>query len=114
METDALLDEVERRIEALRDTLEGCRQAILLSRAAAWLGIASLALVFTVAGSYRTAPVVFGALTAIIGGTVWSGASRSSRDEAKTSLAAAEARRAALIDGVSARNGWRDLTPSVH
>ena len=114
METDAQLDEVERRIEDLRDALEGCRQAILLSRAAVWLGIVTLALVFTVAGSYRTAPVVFGALTAIIGGTVWSGASRSSRDEAKTSLAAAEARKAALIDEVAARNGWRDLTPSVH
>ncbi len=113
METDAQLDEVERRIENLRDALEGCRQAILLSRAAAWLGIVALAFVFTVAGSYRTAPVVFGALTAIIGGTVWSGASRSSRDEAGTSLAAAEARKAALIDEVAARNGWRDLTPSV-
>ncbi len=114
MGTDAQLDEADRRIEALRDALESCRQAILLGRAAMWLGGIALVLVFTVAGAYRTAPVVLGAITAIIGGTVWSGASRSSRDEIGAALAAMEARKSQLIDRVAARNGWRDLTPTVH
>ena len=114
MGTDAQLDEVERRIEELRGTLEGCSRAILAARAGVWLGVAALALVFTLAGAYRTAPVVFGAITAMVGGTVWSGASRSSRDEAYAALAAAEARRSALIDEVAARNGWRGSPPTVH
>ncbi len=114
MNLDAQLDEAERRIEALRDVLEGCGRAILLSRAAVLLGGATLAVVFTVAGSYRTAPVVFGAITVIIGGTVWSGASRTSRDEARASLATAEAGKSRLIDEVAARNGWRDAPPGSH
>ncbi len=72
------------------------------------------ATVFTLAASYRTAPVILGAVTAMIGGTVWSGASRSSREEVRGRLAAAEDVKSKLIDEVAARNGWRDLTPTVH
>ncbi len=114
MDLDAQLDALDQRIEELREVLEGCRRAILVSRAAVLLGIAALALVFTLAGPYRTATVVFGAMTAVVGGTVWSGASRSSRDEARAALDAAEARKSRMIDEVAARNGWRDPTPSVH
>ena len=115
METDALFDDVERRIAELRDTLDACSRAILLARAALWLGLATLALVFTVAGALRTAPVVLGAITAVIGGIVWSGASRSSRGR---DPAGPRRRRGAQVAidrrKSAARNGWRDLTPGTH
>lgn len=107
-------DELEREIDDLRDRLDHCRQAIILSRAAIWLGVATLVIVFVAASGYRTAPVVFGALTAIIGGIVWAGATGSSRNELESQLAEATTRQSALFDDIAARNGWRDLTPTIH
>ena len=114
MGLDARLDAIDLQIEDLRGELDGCRQSIALSRAAVWLGGIVLALVFTLVGSYRTAPVIFGAITVTLGGLVWLGASRSSREEARARLADAEALKSRLIDEVAARNGWPDMTPTVH
>ena len=50
--------------------------------------------------------IFIAALTAMIGGTVWAGASRTSGEELDARLAEAEARKAALFDEVARRNGW--------
>lgn len=107
-------DAIDGEIEALQERLESCRQAMALSRAAVVVSLLTLALVLTVAGNWRTPAVVFSAIAASIGGTVWLGASRTSRDEIGEKLAALDRTKARLIDEVAARNGWRDLTPTVH
>jgi hypothetical protein len=87
---------------------------MVVSRAAIYAGGAVLSLVLTVAPAYRTPTAVIGAITAVIGGTVWLGANGSSRAEAQAELAAAEAIKTQMFDEVAARNGWRELTPTVH
>ncbi len=114
MGLDGQLDAIDAQITELQEQLESCRLSIALSRAAVWLGTLVLLAVFTLAGTYRTAPVIFGAITALIGGIVWSGASRSSRDEVHARIGAAETARSRLIDEVASRNGWHDLMPTVH
>ena len=114
MASEAEFDAIDRQIDELQDRLESCRQAMALSRAAVIVSLVTLALVLTVAEDWRTPAVVFSAIAAAIGGTVWLGASRTSRDETTEKLAALDRTKARLIDEVAARNGWRDLTPTVH
>ena len=110
----AEFEAIDRRIEALQDRLADCRQGMALSRAAIVVSVVVLALVMTVATSYRTPVVVFSAFAALIGGTVWLGASRTSLGEATDELASLDAVKNRMIDEVAVRNGWRDLTPTVH
>ena len=114
MASDAEFETIDRQIEGLQERLDSCRQAMALSRAALVASLATLALVLTVADGWRTPAVVFSAIAAAIGGTVWLGASRSSRDEIAEQLAALDRTKARMIDEVATRNGWRDLTPTVH
>ncbi len=114
MSVELSFEEIDRRIEILQDKLEGCRQALLLARAAIWGGGFVLVLILTIAGTYRTPTVVAGAIAALLGGTVWFGSNVATREETEAELADAEAAKARLFDEVAARNGWRDLTPSVH
>lgn len=114
MGQDDHFDQIDREIAALLDRLETYRQAIILSRAAIWIGGGVLCLILTVAGTYRTPVIVFGAITALLAGTVWFGATTSSRADAEAALAEAEARKARLFEEVAARNGWVDMTPTVH
>lgn len=107
-------DDIEAEIEALQARLDAYHQAMVLARVAIWVGGIALGLVLTVAGGFRTPPVVFGAITAVLGGTVWFGATSSSRAEVENEMADAEARKARLFDAVAARNGWVDMTPTVH
>ena len=111
-ETD--FDRIDRETEALQERLDGCRQAMALSRAALVASLLTLASVLTIAGSWRTPTVVLFAIAGAIGGTVWLGASRTSRDETEEKLAALNRMKAKLIDEVAARNGWCDRTPTVH
>jgi hypothetical protein len=114
MDPDPQFARLESQIEDLHDKLDRCRQSILMSRAAIWGGALVLALVFTLLGRYQSAPVILGAMTAIIAGIVWAGASKSSRDDLRIELAEAETKKSRLIDEIALRNGWRDLTPTVH
>ncbi len=114
MAADTRFEEIEQQIEALHERLDSCRQAIALSRAAIYAGGVILLLVLTVAGSYRTPVIVFGAITALLGGTVWFGANTSTRADVEGRLADAEALKARLFDDVAARNGWSEMTPTVH
>ncbi len=114
MASETEFDTIDRQIEGLQERLESCRQAMALSRAAVIVSLLTLAVVLTVAGSWRTPAVVFSAIAGAIGGTIWLGASRTSRDETEEKLAALDRTKARLIDEVAARNGWRDMTPTLH
>lgn len=114
MGLDDQFADLDRRIEDVEVRLDTCVQAERLSRAAIIVGLAVLVLVMTLATTYRTPIIVFGALTAVLGGMVWLGANRSTRMELEEERATLDARKAGLIDQVAARNGWRDLTPTVH
>ena len=109
----AAFDALDDEIAALIEARVRCRKAILVSRAAVVGGALALALSLPFA-ALRAPMIALAALTAVIGGMVWAGASKTSSEELDTSLAEAEARKAALFDEVATRNGWRDLTPTVH
>jgi hypothetical protein len=102
----ARIDAIEETLETIRAEIETCRQAMLLSRAGIILGLATLAIVFTIAPAYATATVVLGAITAVIGGVVWLGANKSTKDELDVRRAETEAKRERLFTLVATRNGW--------
>jgi hypothetical protein len=98
-------DEIQR-LEALIDQLsakiENCRKIILVSRIAAALGGAIL--IALMVGAIRfDAVAMLAGIVAVLGGFVLMGTNRSTADEAGAQLAAAEARRAALIGGIGLR-----------
>lgn len=114
MSIDAQFDAIEQEIEAIQDGLETCRRAIVASRAAIWLGGLTIVLALTVISALLTPIVLFAAITAMIGGTVWFGANKSTREELQSRLASVNQRKAQLFDVVAARNGWRDMTSTIH
>ena len=109
----AAFDSLDEQIADLVDARVRCRKAIMVSRAAVAAGALTLAMSLPFA-TLRAPMIAFAALTAVIGGMVWAGASKSSGEDLDASLAEAEARKAALFDEIARRNGWRDLTPTVH
>ena len=113
MDVDAAFETIEAEIADIVEARAGCRRAIITSKAAVIGGALALALSLPIA-ALRTPTIALAAITAMIGGTVWAGASKSSGDEIDVRLAEADARKAALIDRVAAANGWPDLTPTVH
>ena len=114
MRTAADFETIDRQIEEMQARLDGCRQAMTLSRAGIIGAIVILTAVLTIAGSYRTPIVVFSAFAMMIGGTVWLGASKTSMQEVQDQLATLEATKNRMIDRVAAENGWRDMTTTVH
>jgi hypothetical protein len=88
-DTRTELAEIEGRIEYLRELIESCRKAMLLSRGAIIAG----GIVFVANSIGVIAPsLLLGLLsfTAIIGGIVWLGANKTSREEALAALALAQ------------------------
>ncbi len=114
MSVDAQFEQIDQEIEALNDDLESCRRAILGSRAAIWTGAAVIVLGLFVLRPLQSPTILFGALAAVIGGIVWFGANKSSLADLEQRRAALEMRKASLFDAVAARNGWRDLTSTIH
>lgn len=100
------IDATEALLEDLHSEIQTCQQAMILSRAAIGLGVATFVIVFTVAPAYSTAPIILAAFTAIIGGLVWLGANKSTKDELDAKRAALEKQKADLFDRVATRNGW--------
>ena len=105
---------IDRQIAEAQDRIEECRRAIAASRAVALAGAVVLVLALTLVAALRTPTAVFAAVAAVLGGTVWLGASTASLREAEANRAVLCAARERMIDEVTARNGWRDLTPTVH
>lgn len=90
---------LEAHIEKLADKIESCRKFILASRIATWGG--GVVLAATLIGAIRPDPAIMaGAAAALLGGIVVWGSNNSTAQEARTEIAAAEARRAALIETI--------------
>lgn len=113
MTNEAEFDAIDEQIEALHERLESCRKSMALSRVAVGISLVTLVLLVTVTGFWRAPVVMLSAITGAIGGLVWLGASRTSRDETTEGLAALDRSKARLIDEIAARNGWRDTPPTL-
>jgi hypothetical protein len=93
---------LEAQIEELAAAIESCRKIILISRAAVVLG--GLLIVAMLVGAVGfDSLVLIVAITAVLGGIVLFGSNKSTSEQAKTALRAAEARRAELISGIDLR-----------
>jgi hypothetical protein len=96
------ISHLEDRIEHFADIAESCRKFIVAAKVSIALG--GLALVGIILGFWTgSAMLMLAALSAIIGGIVVSGSNASTRRQALDAAAAAEARRADLIDGMTLR-----------
>ncbi len=93
---------LETQIDALADTVEGCRKLILMAKVAIAGGaIAMLALLL---GAIRYDPLwLSGAMAALMGGIVVFGSNASTSNQALAKMKDAEARRAELIDRLELR-----------
>jgi len=93
---------LEERIDQLADRIESCRKFIVAGRIAVASG--GMVLVAMVIGAIRFDPsVMVGAVAAVLAGIVAAGSNRSTAKEATHELAAAEAKRAALIGQIDLR-----------
>ena len=93
---------LEARIEELVAEIENCRKFILVSRASVVLG--GLFLLAGLIGAINLDAIAMtAAVVAVLGGIVVLGSNRSTSQEAKAQLDAAEARRAALIGQIDLR-----------
>jgi hypothetical protein len=91
---------LEARIEHLSARAERCRKVMRMSRLAIAAG--GVALVALLLSLIRFDPAVFvTGLAAVLGGLPMSGSTNSTLQETLAALSAAEARRAALIDGLA-------------
>jgi hypothetical protein len=99
-EVQAQLAEIEERIERLRDTIESCRKGMLASHAAIVSG--AVLLVTDLLGLFGSVSllVALSSFTAIIGGIVWLGANKTSREQASASLRAAQSEWHAATDAI--------------
>ena len=96
------IERLEARIEQLAQTIERCRKLMLIARAAMCVG--GVVLVAALLGAIGSDPaVMIAAAAAVLGGIVLSGSNRSTAEEARTNLAAAEAERTALIGRIELR-----------
>jgi hypothetical protein len=96
------IEELEARIAALTEAAERCRKVVAASRMAAT--VAGLTLAAMALGVVRLDPLaLIAALTGAIAGIALSGSSRSTLDELRGTVRELDARRAALIDGLSLR-----------
>jgi hypothetical protein len=93
------IEQLEMRIEELREAILRSRRLMLAGRAAAVAGPALLALLLL--GLVDFTPVrMIVALALAIGGVVLTGSSRASTEELERSLKRAEAERTAAIDAL--------------
>jgi hypothetical protein len=99
-EVQAQLVEIEDRIERLRDMIESCRKGMLASRAAIVSG--GVVLVANLVGLFGSVSLLLALLsfTAIIGGIVWLGANKTSREQASTALRAAQSEWQGATDAI--------------
>jgi undecaprenyl pyrophosphate phosphatase UppP len=93
---------LEAQIDKLADRLESCRKFILAGRIAVAAGAIVLGAVLIGALPFDP-PATLAAMGAVLGGFVVWGSNRSTANEAAAEMAAAEARRAALIGQIQLR-----------
>jgi len=93
---------LEARLDELADKLESCRKFILAGRVAVAAGCVVLFALLFDAIAFDPA-LMASAVAAALGGIVVAGSNRSTAQEAKNEIAAAEASRAALIGQMQLR-----------
>jgi uncharacterized membrane protein (DUF4010 family) len=92
--------DLEAEIDALTHAAERCRKVIVLSKVAT--GAGNLLLVLILTGLVRVGPSgLVLAISAVLGGIALFGSHQSTRDQIAGRIRAHEARRAALIDGMT-------------
>ena len=97
----AEIERLEGRMDELRDQIESCRKAIMVSRIALLLaGGLFVALLF---GLVRSTPLLLLAIAGALAGFVGMGSNRTTAEQARVELAACRAERDALIDGLAPR-----------
>jgi hypothetical protein len=108
-------------IEALEDELATidrqlaiCRQAMILSRLAIGAGAAVLLSVTLVIRVSEPLIAGLAGFTAIIGGLVWLGANKSTREDLTRERAAVEARRHQLFEAAARLSGWEAGAVTTH
>ena len=92
---------IEARLEELAGIAERCRKIVLVSKVVIGLG-AALALAM-VLGLFGSGQALIGSIAAMLGGIVLLGSNVSTLRETTAAMAAAEARRSALIDAIDLR-----------
>jgi hypothetical protein len=96
------IEDLEARIEALADTIEGCRKIMLVSKFAIAAG--ALLILAMLTGAVRPdIAALSGATAALLGGIVLLGSNRSTADQALAKMKKAEAARDELIDRLELR-----------
>ena len=93
---------LEAQIEALTETIEGCRKIMLVATIAI-AGGAILCLAMVVGAIRPDLATLSGATAALLGGIVLRGSNRSTADQALAKIRQAEAARSALIDRLELR-----------
>ncbi|MDE2364337.1 MAG: hypothetical protein KGM42_16800 [Hyphomicrobiales bacterium] len=99
---------LEARIDALRDEIENCRKAILISRAAIIAG--GLWLALTLIGFSASTAGFFLAVAAVLGGIVGAGSNLTSQRNARAELARCKSERDALIDALDLRASPKNVS----
>jgi len=90
---------LEAQIDALADTIEGCRKLKLIAKIAIAAG--GIGLLATLLGAIHTDPMVLTAsVAALLGGIVLFGSNTATSKQAAAKMKEADARRAELIDGL--------------
>jgi len=97
------IGQLEGQIEALAETIEGCRKIALVAKLA-MAGGALLVLAMLVGAIRTDIASLSGATAAVQGGIVLLGSNRSTADQALAKMKKAEARRADLIDRLELRS----------
>jgi len=98
---DEIVD-LEARIEQLAASIQSCAKFILLSRIA--IAVGGTFLLALVIGAIRFDPMIMiAAIAAVLGGIVALGSNRTTSEQAKAALRAAEQRRAELIGAIDLR-----------
>jgi hypothetical protein len=109
------ISRIEARLDNLGDIAERCRKIILASKLAISAGAGVL--LAMVLGLLESSPVVaIGAIAAVLGGIVSLGSNVSTLQQTMAAMAAGEARRSQLIDGIGLRlvgDGDATGTPSM-
>jgi len=103
---------LEERIEALTAERERCRKVSFAAKLAIGAGAIWIALVLTTIIPFAPA-TFFGALAAVLGGTVLLGSNKTTWEQTEAALSAAETQRAQLIGRMELRLVGEER-PTIH
>ncbi|MCB1540255.1 MAG: hypothetical protein KDJ25_05195 [Rhodoblastus sp.] len=98
----AEIERLEARIDELRDQIESCRKAIMLSRFVLAVAVALFAA--SLFGLIRSTPLLFLAIAGAMAGLVGMGSNRTTSELARAELKARRAERDGLIDALAPRS----------